>query len=114
MQTADYDQNDLIQIDHYFQFLSDRGHEPSEVAILSEDETAYGGLPVSAAKSSNDTTKPDTNKPGCEPTYAKNRPLYLYYPRDISAVRSAYQEQSIFAPAPQVRPAPHISCCNPK
>ena len=29
-----------------------------------------------------------------------NRPLYLYYPRDISAVRSAYQEQSIFAPAP--------------
>ena len=100
VQTADYDQNDLIQIDHYFQFLSDRGHEPSEVAILSEDETAYGGLPVSAAKSSNDTTKPDTNKPGCEPTYAKNRPLYLYYPRDISAVRSAYQEQSIFAPAP--------------
>ncbi len=96
---ADFDQNDLIQIDHYFQFLSDRGHEPSEVAILSEDETAYGGLPVSTRNVANEVTKPDTAQPVCEPSYEANRPLYLYYPRDISAVRSAYQEQSIFTPA---------------
>jgi hypothetical protein len=95
VRTADFDQNDVIQIDHYFQFLSDRGHEPSEVAILSEDETAYGGLPTSAGSGPKDTTQPT-----CEPDFTKSRPLYLYYPRDISAVRSAYQEQSIFGPAP--------------
>jgi hypothetical protein len=94
VRTEDFDQNDLIQIDHYFQFLQERGHEVSEVAILSEDETAYGGLPISSP------TKPDTPEPTCEPNYAKEKPLYLFYPRDISAVRSAYQEQSIFAPAP--------------
>jgi hypothetical protein len=88
---ADFEQNDAIQIDHYFEFLKERGHQPSEVAILSEDETAYGGQPNSAAK-------PTAHRSPCAPDYGKEGPLYLYYPRDISAVRSAYQEQSIFAP----------------
>src|SRR5215469_9272880 len=45
VRTADFQENDVIQIDRYFEYLTQRGHALSEVAILSEDETAYGGLP---------------------------------------------------------------------
>jgi hypothetical protein len=92
VRTADFQENDAIQIDRYFKYLTDRGHALSEVAILSEDQTAYGGLPDHP---SDDRSQP---QPTCDPGYeANNRPLHLYYPRDISALRSAYEEQSIFA-----------------
>ena len=89
IRTSDFDENDAIEIDRFYRFVTDRGHALSEVAVLSEDETAYGGLPDAPAP---------TNIVPCEPIYPKeNRPLHLYYPRDISAIRSAYQEQSIFS-----------------
>lgn len=92
---ADFNQNDAIQVDRYFRYLRDQGHILSEVAILSEDETAYGGLPDISLSPVN---APRTPQILCEPVYASdNAPLHLYYPRDISALRSAYQEQSIFA-----------------
>jgi hypothetical protein len=100
VRVADFSQNDAIQVDRYFRYLSDRGHSVSEVAILSEDETAYGGLPdvptpVVGAKPAADDAKPAA---ACEPSYPLDKaPLHLYYPRDISSLRSAYQEQSIFA-----------------
>jgi hypothetical protein len=103
VRTSDFNENDAVQIDRFFRYLGDRGHALSEVAILSEDETAYGGLPdPTRAKipSSQETLQPE-----CEPHYLRlnesgqltNPPVHLYYPRDISAVRSAYREQSIFA-----------------
>jgi hypothetical protein len=100
VKVADFSQNDAIQVDRYFKYLHDRGHSVSEVAILSEDETAYGGLPdvptaLVGAKPAADTAEPVT---ACEPSYPFDKaPLHLYYPRDISSLRSAYQEQSIFA-----------------
>ena len=100
VRVADFSQNDAIQVDRYFSYLRDRGHSVSEVAILSEDETAYGGLPdvpttAVGAKPAADDAMPVM---ACEPSYPlNNAPLHLYYPRDISSLRSAYQEQSIFA-----------------
>jgi hypothetical protein len=89
---ADFQENDAIQIDRYFKYLTDRGHALTEVAILSEDETAYGGLPDHPP---DNRSQPQST---CDPGYGMvNRPLHLYYPRDISALRSAYEEQSIFA-----------------
>ena len=92
---ADFNQNDAIQVDRYFRYLRDQGHSISEVAILSEDETAYGGLPdIPPSSGSTETGRGIL----CDPVYSPNNaPLHLYYPRDISALRSAYQEQSIFA-----------------
>jgi hypothetical protein len=108
---ADFSQNDAIQVDRYFRYLHDRGHSVSEVAILSEDETAYGGLPdvppaAFGAKAAADSAPPVT---ACEPSYPLDKaPLHLYYPRDISSLRSAYQEQSIFAsPTADKSPTPH-------
>lgn len=108
---SDFEENDAVQIDRFYHYLKDRGHHFSEVAILSEDETAYGGLPdASSRAASGDQPAPAQNLPNqssapCELTYLSNQsnqspdlPVHLYYPRDISAVRSAYQEQSIFSP----------------
>jgi len=98
VRTADFEENDAIHIDRYFQYLTKRGHHLSEVAILSEDETAYGGLPDNHPASDDRAQLSDPSRPTCEPIYGpRNRPLHLYYPRDISALRSAYEEQSIFA-----------------
>ncbi len=99
--TADFVENDAIQINRFYHFLIDRGHSLSEVAIISEDETAYGGLPDSRPQSVLPNTGPDEvmpSGPECEPAMERsNQPLHLYYPRDISAIRSAYEEQSIFS-----------------
>jgi hypothetical protein len=93
VRVADFSQNDAIQVDRYFRYLHDRGHSVSEVAILSEDETAYGNLPDAPTPAAG-----VKSAPACEPSYPLDKaPLHLYYPRDISSLRSAYQEQSIFA-----------------
>jgi hypothetical protein len=108
---ADFEENDAVQSDRFYRYLEDRGHRLSEVAVLSEDETAYGGLPDAAARlrdptsnSSADTAarsaerKLTDQEGSCSPDYApSDRPVHLYYPRDISTLRSAYQEQSIFS-----------------
>ena len=111
---ADFEENDGLQVDRFDRYLKDRGHRLSEIAILSEDETAYGGLPDAAARSTKAETENSEASP-CNPEYRESdRPVHLYYPRDISAVRSAYQEQSIFSPSsstsqPQtvLRPGPN-------
>jgi hypothetical protein len=56
------------------------GFDPSKMAIISEDETAYGG---SGIDSSGGAACP-------------NDALRLFYPRDISALRGAYQAKSLF------------------
>lgn len=90
---ADFEENDALQSDRFYRYLKDRGHRLSEIAILSEDETAYGGLP-DAHSSGPENASPSP----CNPEYPySDRPVHLYYPRDISAVRSAYQEQSLFS-----------------
>ncbi len=95
---ADFEENDSLQTDRFYRYLKDRGHHLSEIAILSEDETAYGGLPDASARQADAEGGSPENFP-CNPEYSEgDRPVHLYYPRDISAVRSAYQEQSIFAP----------------
>ncbi len=92
---ADFEENDSLQADRFYRYLKDRGHRLAEIAVISEDETAYGGLPDSR------TAVPTPGNPAtspCVPEYSYNdRPLRLYYPRDISAIRSAYQEQSLFS-----------------
>jgi hypothetical protein len=108
---ADFEENDALQTDRFFRFLRDRGHRLAEVAVLSEDETAYGGLPDSAARlrdpepgnaadaAARSAERRVIEQEGsCTPDYPpSDRPVHLYYPRDISALRSAYQEQSIFS-----------------
>ncbi len=106
---ADFEENDALQTDRFYRYLEDRGHRLSEVAILSEDETAYGGLPDASIRAA--AQEPAASRfTSCNPEYPHNdRPVHLYYPRDISAIRSAYQVQSIFSPSSKSEPSstPH-------
>ena len=61
------------------------GFDPSRVAIISEDETAYGKSGVEAEPNA------ESDKTQCP-----DNALRLYYPRDISALRGAYQTKSLF------------------
>lgn len=69
------------------------GFDAGRVAIISEDETAYGGSGVILGRSENDEDDQahKNNKKDCG-----NQALKLYYPRDISALRGAYQTKSLF------------------
>jgi hypothetical protein len=86
--------------------LEQEGFDASRVAMISEDETAYGLSGIRAPKTENlkangtvragkandeasEADDPDDN--GCP-----DRFLTLYYPRDISALRGAYQSTSLF------------------
>ena len=107
---ADFEENDALQTDRLYRYLKDRGHRLSEIAVLSEDETAYGGLPDAAIRSTETESVNPEDRP-CNPEYYQNdRPVHLYYPRDISALRSAYQEQSIFSPGSRAEGGsqPHV------
>ena len=78
-------------LERYCRYLAIQGYGPDAIAVLSEDETAYGNAPT------------DASVPG-GPSSCLNDggALRLYYPRDISALRTAYQTNSIFStPAPQ-------------
>ncbi|HMI53391.1 MAG TPA: hypothetical protein VK525_17895 [Candidatus Saccharimonadales bacterium] len=59
--------------------LEQPGFDPARIAMISEDETAYGVLGAPPDK-----------------TDCSEKALRLYYPRDISALRSAYQTRSLF------------------
>lgn len=87
-----FQENDDLQLHRFFDYLVQQGEELTNVAIVSEDETAYGGAIEDLG----------TNNV-CDawfPAGPSKRPVMLFYPRDISALRAAYQAQSIFSRAP--------------
>jgi len=65
------------------------GFDPGKLAMISEDETAYGSSGV---------TEEDGN-------VCSARALKLFYPRDISALRGAYQTKSLFNTGTSPQPA---------
>lgn len=77
-------EGDSIQIERFCKYIDSQGYPLDRVAFLSEDETAFGG------------TSPEKEDRICG-----GKSTYLYYPRDIATLRSAYEEQSIFSAAKQ-------------
>lgn len=74
--------------------------DPDRVAILSEDETAYGGKGVSDVRKAGLLSEDETACGRKEVSdVRKAGPLRMYYPRDISALRGAYQSKSLFGTA---------------
>lgn len=90
-----------VDLDRFCRYVFANGMEPSSVAIVSEDETAFGS---EYNRGSPDESPCRPEKPGTavandskvsEPK--RGGPVYLYYPRDIASLRAAYQSQSIFS-----------------
>ena len=98
-------QDDETTLDRFCRYLgrTSLGKVAVEnVAILSEDETAYGNIVAKVDVDSQETNSPappaakDDNQreSGICPGATK-----IYYPRDISTLRAAYQSQSMFSSA---------------
>jgi hypothetical protein len=66
-----FQESDEVIIERFVKYLETRRYKPDKIAILSEDETAYGGPSA--------LDLPDL--------------LKLYFPREISALRAAYQKE---------------------
>lgn len=87
-----FQESDSVHIFRFLDYLREQGTDLKDVAILSEDETAYAALPKP-----HENPQPAANDSSCDFPFARDdRPLHLVYPRDISALRDAYQKESIF------------------
>ena len=91
-----FQENDDLQIHRFLEYLAVESGDPKslrDVAIVSEDETAYGAAPE--VPSGNEQA---ASLDLCDYPYPYDvRPVRLFYPRDISAVRVAYQKQALFS-----------------
>jgi hypothetical protein len=89
--------NNTTALDFLLSFACSQDYVPERVAVLSEDETAYGNPPQFKVKeSSSDRGSHSTIEQACsEPEESKlSEVLRLNFPRDISALRNAYQRDS--------------------
>lgn len=78
---ATFQQSDQYMLREFVQFVTlRRGYSPERIAVLTEDDTAYGNV---AQVASNCSVKQIEDDPSV---------LRLYFPRDISQLRSAYQQ----------------------
>jgi hypothetical protein len=73
-------------------FACSQNYQADEIAVLSEDETAYGNASPNENQSSDANTE-SSGKAVCsiEEKRGKDRVLRLNFPRDFSALRNAYQ-----------------------
>jgi hypothetical protein len=93
-----------VDLDRYCRYMYASGTDPATLAIVSEDETAFGGE-YNTGNAGRSPCRPEQTDHAGEPTGSTNKsdhpkkegPVYLYYPRDIAALRAAYQSQSIFS-----------------
>jgi hypothetical protein len=116
-------EGDALQIDRFCKYITFQGYETNRLAFLSEDETAFGGRVEEKAfveektdneepndkKPKKDLTKKDVNTTKNDPCNFSGGPTYLYYPRDIATLRSAYEQQSIFDSAKQASGSSSVS-----
>jgi hypothetical protein len=81
---------------HLLALVNKQGYRAGEVAVLSEDETAYGN-----AQPQREKFEPDGKSSDAAPCqqadpkecsgYHSSEVVHLYFPRDIAELRSAYQ-----------------------
>ncbi len=94
-----FQENDDLLINRYCRLLTQQGYDTGRLAIISEDETAYGAIGPNAQPGvTNPEDNPDPALYECVQHDANGArgPLNLYYPRDIASLRSAYAKQSVF------------------
>ena len=77
-------------------YLSNRHYATREIAILSEDETAYGS---SGKREEEESQQEDCDSDTSAARRDQRCVLKLYFPREVSQFRAAYQD-SLSSPAP--------------
>jgi hypothetical protein len=80
---ATFQQSDKYMLRRFLEFEGRRGYTADRIAVLAEDETAYGNREVPPS---------GLACPQEHSTSDESDVLQLYFPRDISQLRSAYQQ----------------------
>ncbi len=114
-----FQEADDVMIRRFREHLAGLGHGSQSLAILSEDETVYGdagtGLaPQSDSKDDEEhgSVGPKVSSFGCSAAKdahdleAGKGCLYLYFPREISRLRAAYQSSGVGSSATETQSAP--------
>lgn len=85
---ATFQESDRYAIRRFIGFATTQGYEAENIAVLSEEETTYGleMFTPGPAPPSCDQGRTEPN-----PTDDEKKILQLYFPREISQLRSAYQ-----------------------
>jgi len=112
-------EGDSVLLQRFCEYISSQGYRTEHVAVLSEDETAFGErtgdrldnptqpiCSIGEGDRDEDKTKDEKVKGKDK---ARNGPTYLYYPRDIATLRSAYEQQSILGSSKQSSNTPASS-----
>jgi len=100
-----FQEADAVMIQRFRDYLAARGQGQRSLAILSEDETEYGASRLDGAAG------PD-HVWDCPPTTAARDLeagkgcLYLYFPREISRLRAAYQSNGVGSSRTEAQSAP--------
>jgi hypothetical protein len=94
---ATFQESSQFMLRKFIEFEKGRGYTPDKIALLAEDETAAGRVDseVSPKDSCLGASKlAGASNPPDDPILKKDedRVLHLHYPRDISQLRSAYQQ----------------------
>ena len=99
--------DDTTALDLVCQYIRGKSEKSLDnVAILSEDETAYGSIVAKGNFASTNKNKSKKRKEADDVRVSQTTnpsavicpgATNIYYPRDISALRAAYQKQSMFS-----------------
>jgi hypothetical protein len=81
-----FQESDQYADEHFRCYLEKQGYEARDIAILSEDETAYGNIQSSDAEAAG-----PCRDYGGELAPEDHQMVRLYFPRDIAQLRAAYQ-----------------------
>jgi len=112
-QFASFSENDDYLLAQFLEFAYSRGYSPEQIAVLSEDETAYGEINKSldASKSPDPHCPPASCVDPMDLLAGKNtgcslrsidtkltcddykKAFHLHFPREISQFRAAYQRR---------------------
>jgi hypothetical protein len=98
---ATFQQSDRYVLRKFIDYENRKGYQPETIAVLTEDETAFGnvaGADNNSSPSAHSNPCPNVGKPPIPPAEdanllaEENKVLHLYFPRNISQLRSAYQQ----------------------
>lgn len=89
---ATFQEYDDYAINRFLDFITQkRGYQAHEIAVLSEDETAYGKQGFHDPTNQKNSEKSDAAE-DCPKNEVDNNIVSFYYPREISQLRNAYQQ----------------------
>lgn len=88
-----FQQNDESLIRQFVDFACKQGYHEGDIAVLSEDETDYGAVAKTRQEKPIASCVNREKRQGAKATDEGRIPRYrkLYFPREISQMRSAYQ-----------------------